>query len=408
MNKRNLGGLYVVQIANTLLPLLTVPYLARTLGVEGFGLLSWTVAATFLVVLACDSAINGTAIRALAHRQHSPTSVQRIFTATQVIRAVLALIGSCLLWALLAAFNAWNGSPFLLALAMLNVLGTLSFPTYYFLAAEQSQYTAIHHLLGRGLAVILVFILVRSPDDVAMAIALQSSATLASGIVAHLVRGKHSLPSYGRFSRRLARVLVKRARPSYVPEIQMQAMGSVPVIVLGVVSGTAEAGIYALCDKLARAGYSMFQPILQAKLPGWARRYKAGEPLPLSLARVPELIKLGAAALCAAIVMFVGAPLWIRLIAGSKFADSPHVSSVLQILAVWMASHVVVRSMELRAYVAAGRARHFWFAMRWGLLLQWALLVPCSLLWGSLGSASAIALCEVLFVWRVSKSLSVL
>ncbi|MBC7711418.1 MAG: oligosaccharide flippase family protein [Rhizobacter sp.] len=405
MNFRNLGGLYVVQITNTVLPLLTVPYLARTLGVEGFGVLSWVFAATFLVVLASDSGINGVAIRAMVHRRGSARAVQRIFTTTQAIRLALAILSSCLLWALILSVDHWRVNAPLLALGMLNVLGTLSFPTYYYVATEKNERTALLHFAGRAVAVGLVFVLVRTRDDVAIALALQSAATLFSGLLAHLSNGVNGLPRYSGFSMRIARVLVRRARPSYLPEIQIQAMASVPVLILGSLAGSVEAGIYALCDKIARTGASLFQPILQAMLPRWAKRGDDVVASHQALLREPLLVKVAVAAVCAGAVLLAGAPVWLEIVAGPKFADMAYLSSVLRLLAVWMTLHIILRCVEVRAFVAAGRTHDYWLAMRWLLLLQWVLLVLCTYLAGALGGAFAITTCEVLFVWRLGRAI---
>lgn len=394
-----------MQITNTVLPLLTVPYLARTLGVEGFGVLSWVFAATFLVVLASDSGINGVAIRAIIHRRHSARAVQRIFTTTQAIRLTLAILSSCVLWTLILLVAEWRANAPLLALGMLNVLGTLSFPTYYYVATEKSQRTALLHLAGRAVAVGLVFALVRTRDDVAIALALQSAGTLFSGLLAHASSGHHGLPMYGGFSMRIARVLARRARPSYLPEIQLQAMASIPVLILGSLVGAVEAGIYALCDKIARAGSSLFQPILQAKLPKWATRGDEAVISHQALLREPLLVKIAVAAVCAGTVLLVGAPLWLKIVAGAKFADMAYLSSVLQLLAVWMTLHIILRCVEVRAFVAAGRTHDYWLAMRWLLLLQWILLVLCTVMAGALGGAFAITVCEVLFLWLLVRAI---
>ncbi len=401
MKLRNLGGLYVVQITNTVLPLLTVPYLARTLGVEGFGVLSWIFAATFLVVLATDSGINGVAIRALIHRRGCEFSLQRIFTTVQVIRLALAGVGSCVLWTIVVVAGNWWAKAPLLAIGMLNVLGTLSFPTYYYVATEKSEHTAWLHFTGRCIAVGLVFVLVRTPADVAVALALQSGATLLSGLLAHTARGPHGLPKYGGFSMRIARILLRRARPSYLPEIQIHAMASIPVLILGSLAGPVEAGVYALCDKIARTGSSLFQPILHAMLPRWTTRSPAKDLSMSSLVREPLLEKIGIVAIVAGGVLFVGAPFWLTIVAGARFSDMVTLASVLRLLAIWMTLHAMLRVMEVRVFVASGRTGDYWLAMRWVLSLQWVLLILGASFAGAFGGAAAIAFSELLFVWRL-------
>lgn len=390
-----------MQITNTILPLLTVPYLARTLGVEGFGLLSWIFAATFLVVLATDSGINGVAIRALIHRRDCRESVQKIFTTIQVVRLCLAALGSCMLWLIVMGVGIATEKIPLLALGMLNVLGTLSFPTYFYVAMEKSEHTAWLHFTGRCVAVGLVFVLVRGPEDVAVALALQSGATLFSGLLAHLLRGPHGLPAYGLFSGRVARVLVRRARPSYLPEIQLHAMASIPVLILGSLASAIDAGVYALCDKIARTCSSLFQPILHAMLPRWTKGGPTVVPSISTLIQEPILARVGVVAVCAGVVLFAGAPYWVQLVAGSKFSDLSTLGTVLRLLAIWMTLHTILRVMEVRVFVASGRTGDYWRAMRWVLSLQWAVLVLGASLAGAVGGAAAIALCELFFVWRL-------
>ena len=402
MKLRNLGGLYVVQITNTVLPLLTVPYLARTLGVEGFGLLSWTFAATFLVVLATDSGINGVAIRALIRCRDCTARVQKIFTTVQVVRLSLAALGSGVLWVIVMSVGVASEKMPLLAAGMLNVLGTLSFPTYYYVAMEKSEHTAWLHFTGRCIAVGLVFVLVRGPEDVAIALALQSGATLLSGLLAHLLRGPHRLPTYGPFSLRIARILIRRAVPSYLPEIQIHAMASVPVLILGALASAIDAGVYALCDKIARTGSSLFQPILHAMLPRWTKSNPTVAPSISTLIHEPLLARVGIVAVCAGVVLFAGATYWVQIVAGSKFSDVSTLGMVLRLLAIWMTLHTILRVIEVRVFVASGRTGDYWRAMRLVLSLQWAGLVLGASIGGAVGGAAAIALCELFFVWRLS------
>jgi hypothetical protein len=170
-------------------------------------------------------------------------------------------------------------------------------------------------------------------------------------------------------------------------------------------AGSVEAGVYALCDKVARTGSSMFQPILHAMLPRWAARGTGHSPSLRALLREPLLLKIAIIACCAGTALFVGAPLWLDIVAGAKFSDRSYLGLVLRVLAVWMALHIMLRAMEVRVFVAAGRAHDYWRAMRWPLLLQWVALVPATLWAGALGAAVAITLCEMLFVWRLARAI---
>jgi O-antigen/teichoic acid export membrane protein len=402
MKVRNLFGLYAVQFTNTVLPLLTVPFLARTLGVEGFGTLSWIFAVSFVLVLATDCGINSVALRALAKHRSSARSMQRIFSATQTIRLSLACTAALVLAIVVACVPSWQPYRLLFAVSILNVMGTLAFPVFYYVATEASHRTALLHALGRGLSVVGTFIFVRSSDDVGIALALQCSATLLSGILAHLAPGAVRLPAYGKFDGRQCVALVKRARAFYLVEFQVQAMTSIPVLMLGALYGNATAGLYAACDKIARAAAAVFQPLLQALLPKWANELVVDASANVGVFQDRALRNMAVLAVLAGAVLFVGAPLWLDWVVGGKFTGAhENGAQILRMLSIWTTLHVVLRCMELRAFVARGRAHDFWVATRWVLVVQWVLLIGAAIYFGAVGAAAAIAFCEAIFVWRI-------
>lgn len=87
---RNALALTLVQGANFLLPLLTLPYLSRVLGPSHFGAMSLALAVMSYFTLLTDYGFNWSATKQIAENRHDPQAVRRIFWEVMSAKALLA------------------------------------------------------------------------------------------------------------------------------------------------------------------------------------------------------------------------------------------------------------------------------------------------------------------------------
>ena len=86
----NFGYLMLLQIASYIFPLLTIPYLARVIGVEGFGAIAFAAAVMIWFQTVVDWGFNYTATRDLAQNRDDTVKISEIFST--VLWTKLSLI----------------------------------------------------------------------------------------------------------------------------------------------------------------------------------------------------------------------------------------------------------------------------------------------------------------------------
>ena len=102
---RNFVAMVMWQAGTYLVPLLTFPYLTRTLGVEAYGALGIGMAVSAYALIWTDWGFNLSASRAIAQMRQDREAVTTLFWNTLTAKAILALVS---LMALLAAARSTN------------------------------------------------------------------------------------------------------------------------------------------------------------------------------------------------------------------------------------------------------------------------------------------------------------
>jgi len=90
----NAAFLAIMQVANSFLPLLTVPFLVRVLGVELFGQLAFSMALMFYFIVLADYGFNLTATRAIAIHRENWEKIGRIYSCVMLIKFFLLLFSA--------------------------------------------------------------------------------------------------------------------------------------------------------------------------------------------------------------------------------------------------------------------------------------------------------------------------
>ena len=272
---RNFGSLMILQFGTYLLPLLLIPFLVRTLGLEVFG--QWMFAMAFLIVArVCVSyGFDLTATRQVASTAVSPE--QRSDLLSDVVTARLFVWSICLaiLLALSALIPQIAEVRLLLFAASFILIGEALFPTWLFQGVEKMGVITQLRLGAKVVNLVLVVLLVRGPDQVLLVPIIEAGTLFVATIVALTVARRDlgirfSRPVIARMSTQL-----KDGGPIFISNLAAQFYTTMNMIVLGLIIGPLAVASYAIAEKIYSALRGLLTPFVQATFPALARLHES-------------------------------------------------------------------------------------------------------------------------------------
>ena len=161
--KKNFAYSTAYQILTVITPFITAPYVSRVLGPVGVGIQNYTgsVQAYFLLVAALGTVAYGS--REIAQHRDNKEEYSKLFWEIELMTVITSSV----------VLLAWIGFIFLSSdyklfyIALIpNIFGSMFDISWLFSGLEQFKFTVIRNTIFKILAIILMFIVVREPDDV--------------------------------------------------------------------------------------------------------------------------------------------------------------------------------------------------------------------------------------------------
>ncbi len=278
--KANILAMYMLQVSNYAIPLVTLPYLIRTLGATNYGLMAFAAAITYVMVLFIDSGYNLMAVRALSalhgekNAKEKTKEISKIFWLTQITKTLLAMccLGTLILLVFFIPKLKIDASIYFVS--FLTVFGTIAFPVWLFQGLEQMRLITTFNVAGRLLATLGIFILVQQPEDHLKAAFLQSSATLASGAMAFLFLKKKSPVEWHWAGWSEVYDYFKSGKNYFISDFFNSIFNNIPVLILGIHASKEIVGIFSALEKVIRSFLSLFSPFQRAIFPKAVSAYK--------------------------------------------------------------------------------------------------------------------------------------
>ncbi len=145
----NAFSLLILQFANYILPLITIPYVVRVIGPDKFGLISFAQAFIGYFQILTDYGFNLSATREISVHRENKKMVQEIFSSVILIKFMLFLLSFLILSIFLIFIprfrNDW--SVYIFTFGM--VLGNVLFPVWFFQGMEKMRYITILHMIAK-------------------------------------------------------------------------------------------------------------------------------------------------------------------------------------------------------------------------------------------------------------------
>ncbi|MFZ2576772.1 MAG: oligosaccharide flippase family protein [Lactococcus hircilactis] len=165
----------VYQVLILILPLITAPYVSRTLGTTGVGIYSSTAAWLGYFVLAGGLGITLYGNREIAYHQKDKESRSRIFYELLSLKFITVTIALIAYLIFIFFQNKWEIYFLLQGITLIAVAFDVS---WFFMGLENFKVIVVRNTIIRLLLTIAIFVFVRTPNDLWLYILLLALSTL--------------------------------------------------------------------------------------------------------------------------------------------------------------------------------------------------------------------------------------
>lgn len=128
----NFISLGALQIVSYVMPLISLPYLSRVLGVEKFGLVFFVFAFMQYFIMLTDYGFGLSATREIAVNRHNKNNLSNIFSAVTFIKFILLIVSFVLLCAMVFFIPKLRENWLVFMLSFLMVVGNAIYPVWFF------------------------------------------------------------------------------------------------------------------------------------------------------------------------------------------------------------------------------------------------------------------------------------
>ena len=263
--RRQAAGLAIMHAADVLQPLLLLPYAARVLGAREFGVYAYTMAIGQLAATFVEYGFHWSAQRDAGAGRNEPKAIATLFANVLLTKTTLFLLITTVGLATANSVLAISQPMFLCA--MLTAFGGIVFPGWLLIGLERAWQAALATVIARICAFFSFVLLVRSPDQVALAVASQSAVPLVAGLVSlPLIR---SIGMAGLRSVRLAGIAtqLRGGGPGFLYSLVERTLTTLPMLLVQHYGGYVAAGHYSLAEKFVSAARPFFRLLSDTLLP---------------------------------------------------------------------------------------------------------------------------------------------
>lgn len=329
--RKNIVSLFVLQGANYVLPLITIPYLVRVLGPENFGRIAFAQAFMQYFVVATNYSFNLSATRSVALARGDRDELSRLFSSVMAIKLGIMLLGFAVMAILVVSFSAFDHDWALYLSVYLMVAGNALFPVWFYQGLECMRHITVFTIAARALVVIAIFVFIRKSGDYVLAAALLSTGMLLAGLISLAY-----IPRIAEIQLRWPKLASLRKDfidgwHIFVAMLGGSLYNNSSVFILGLVVSPAVVGYFAAADKLIKATQGLIEPISRAVFPYIAML--VAESRDEALTFIGKLLRvIGGGMLLVSIALLVFAAPISSLLFGGKFDDSIHLIQLMALV----------------------------------------------------------------------------
>lgn len=346
----NFFSLSVLQAANYILPLITLPYLVKVLGIEKFGIIMFAQAFIMFFNVLVDYGFNLSATREVSIHRENKEKITEIFSSVMAIKIVLVAIVFIALSIIIFSFEKLSAYWELYYLTFLWVIGQALFPIWYFQGIEKMEYITIINITSKSLFTIAIFIFIQNESDYIYVPLLNGLGFIIAGFLSLYITS-HRFNQSISFKLLKFKKHLKNGFHIFLSMSSSTILSASPIIFIGFFIDYTIAGYYSAFEKIIFAIKNFFYIINQVYFPRLAKVYTENKNRYLIIWKKLSLYTISISILLY-IILYLISDIFIKYYFNKIFLDYIYIFHILSFSIVF---YTIINSLGLNGLLVIGK-----------------------------------------------------
>ena len=273
----NFFSLSVLNFINYLFPLILIPYLTKTLGVDKFGLYAFSFAIIQYFTLLVSYGFDYSATKYVAINRGDVEKISLVFISVTLVRIFIAVICVLVIFIAIKFIPKLNDESLLYVYGIGIFAGQSITPLWIFQGMEKMKFVTIINFISKLSSTVLIFLFLKNQADYIFINFYFSVGYLISGVFSlalaiRLFKIKFIIPkSLFVFNQ------VREGWHLFLSTVFMAFYRESNIFILGSFTNYTVVGYYAAAEKIIKALQSLVSPISKALYPYFGRNLNLPE-----------------------------------------------------------------------------------------------------------------------------------
>ena len=328
---RSTVAMYLLQIAKYIFPFITLPYLARVLGTDGYAVRSYVLSIMTFVTMVAEFGFMNYAIAKLVEGGLNPRNTSEVTSSIMTGRLILFVPLALIIAFMNAAVPLMAANQLYVWIAFAASCMSSLLPDFIFRGYEKMGIITVRYLVSKGASVLLTFVLIRSPEQLLLVPILDCLTSLIALVWSWVAATRSFGVGLVRVS--FSRVLHDFGQSAvyFVSGLSTIVFSSLTTFLLGVFnSSTAEIAYWGIAMTVINGLSSLYSPLSQSLYPYLLK--KAANSGGLSLRKLYLICFPPLLLMAVALAVLHDPVMW--LLGGSEYLPGSYVIIVLSPLVV--------------------------------------------------------------------------
>jgi PST family polysaccharide transporter len=262
----NFGYLNIVQVINYLVPILIIPYIISTIGLESFGLINYSISIGTYFFLVMDFGFSLYGVKLVKENIGSSKRLSAIFCSIFLIKIIVTILCFLILYFLVEVITTLREEKLLMLITFTSFFAQSLFPSWFFQGTEKMSYILVLTALSKLIYGSLLLLFLESYNYIFVPIASTIGWIFVSFLGIIIIQKKHKI-TIVKLTKTHTMSYLTESFSLFISQFSINFFRNINTILLANFSSNYTLGVFTTAEKMIKLLQSLQNPLGQVLYP---------------------------------------------------------------------------------------------------------------------------------------------